>query len=175
MEQHAPAVRPLSERSPRPAIILRSGYPLTVSQAQGVQSTGKGNRPDQIGAGTIDDPTVDQWFDTRFCRYDASNPNWRDPASCSFAEPQDKTATYGDAKKGSLRGPGQTTLDLALIKVTRFGRFDTELRAEAFNALNHPTFNNPNTQLGSSTAGVISSLLPLTPMRQIQLSMKVKF
>jgi hypothetical protein len=136
-------------------LFIRSGYALTVSQTQAVQSTGKGNRPDQIGPGTVDDPTIDQWFDTRFCRYDANNPNWRDPSQCSFAEPQDKTATYGNAKKGSLRGPGQTTLDLALIKVTQFGRIRTELRAEAFNALNHPTFNNPNTQLGSSTAGVI--------------------
>ncbi len=156
-------------------LFIRSGYALTVSQTQVVQSTGKANRPDQIGSGTVDNPSIDQWFDTRFCRYDASNPNWRDPSQCSFAEPQDKTATYGNAKKGSLRGPGQTTLDLALIKVTKFGRVEHELRIEAFNALNHPTFNNPNTQLGSSTAGVINSLLPLTPMRQVQISMKLKF
>ncbi len=156
-------------------LFVRSGYALSVSQTQGVQSTGKGNRPDQIGPGTIDNPTIDKWFDTRFCRYDANNANWRDPNACSFAEPQDKTATYGNAPKGSLRGPGQTTLDLALVKITRFGRVEHELRVEAFNALNHPAFNNPNTQLGSSTAGVINSLLPLTPMRQIQLSMKLKF
>jgi hypothetical protein len=156
-------------------LFIRSGYALTVGQTQGVQSTGKGNRPDQIGSGAIDDPTIDKWFDTRFCRFDAANPNWRDPGACSFAEPQDKTATYGNAPKGSLRGPGQTTLDLALVKVTRFGRVEHELRVEAFNALNHPTFGNPNTTLGSATVGQITSLLPLTPMRQIQLSMKLRF
>jgi hypothetical protein len=139
-------------------VFVRSGYALSLSQVTNVLSTGKGNRPDQIASPEIDNPTIQKWFDTS-----------------AFAEPADKTATYGNSKKGSLRGPGQFTLDLALVKLTRLGRVEHEIRIEAFNALNHPVFNNPNTQLGNSAFGTITGLLALTPMRQIQLSMKLKF
>ena len=35
--------------------------------------------------------------------------------------------------------PGQFTIDAALVKLTRIGAVDTEVRLEAFNVLNHPT------------------------------------
>ncbi len=43
-----------------------------------------------------------------------------------------------------MRGPGQFNIDMSLIKYTRFGRFNLELRLEAFNLLNHPQFQLPN-------------------------------
>ena len=45
-------------------LLLRGGLPLTVTQTQGVQSTGTGNRPNQICDGKLDNPTIDRWFDT---------------------------------------------------------------------------------------------------------------
>ena len=61
-------------------LYLRSGLPLTITQTQGVQSTGTGNRPNRICDGRLDNPTIDRWFDT----------------SC-FVSPTDVTGTYGDA------------------------------------------------------------------------------
>src|SRR6187402_627089 len=42
----------------------RSGLPFTVTQAQGVRSTGTANRPNQICGGQLSNPTVERWFDT---------------------------------------------------------------------------------------------------------------
>jgi hypothetical protein len=67
------------------------------------------------------------------------------------------------------------TIDAALAKRTRLRGMDTELRIEAFNLLNEPAFANPASVVGTASAGTITSLMPFTPMRQIQLSLKVKF
>jgi len=58
-------------------------------------------------------------------------------------------------------GPGQANLDLALSK-TVMVRWPLEngslqLRAELYNALNHPQFANPDTNFSSPTFGLISS------------------
>ena len=145
-------------------LLARSGYPFSVFQTQGPQSTitnaspGSLFRPDRIGSGLVDDPTVDRWFDTS-----------------AFRVPSEATATYGDAGRNILRGPGQFTIDAALVKLTRFGAVDTEVRLEAFNVLNHPTFANPASNFQAGNAGTISSLMPFTPMRQLQLGLKVRF
>jgi hypothetical protein len=58
----------------------------------------------------------------------------------------------------------------------------TEIRIEAFNVFDHLQFGNPNTQIGNSSAGVISSLLSSpscslcgTTERQVQLGFKMRF
>jgi hypothetical protein len=147
-------------------LLLRTGLPFTVTQNQGVLSTGTGNRPNRICSGKLDNPTIDRWFD----------------ASC-FVSPTELTATYGDSGRNILRGPGQFNIDMSLIKRTRIGRLDTELRVEAFNVLNHPQFApRPNSNINSAAVGTITSLLPNpscalcgTTERQIQLGVKVRF
>jgi hypothetical protein len=44
-------------------LLLRGGLPLTVTQTQGVQSTGTGNRPNRVCDGKLANPTIDRWFD----------------------------------------------------------------------------------------------------------------
>jgi hypothetical protein len=146
-------------------LLLRSGLPLTVTTAQGVQSTGTGNRPNRICDGNLSNPTIDRWFDT----------------SC-FVPTADITGTYGDAGRGIIRGPGSFNIDASLIKNTRLGRYNTEVRIEAFNLLNHPQFGNPNTTIGNAAVGTISTMLSNpscslcgTTERQIQLALKVRF
>ena len=73
--------------------------------------------------------------------------------------PAETTATFGDAGRNILRGPGQFTIDAALAKHTTIGKVDTEIRIEAFNLLNHPVFANPAATIGSPNAGTISSLM----------------
>jgi hypothetical protein len=117
--------------------------------------------------GTLDNPTIDMWFDL----------------SC-FVPPTDTTATYGDSGRNILRGPGQFNIDMSLIKRTRIGRFNTEIRIEAFNVLNHPQFNfQPNNrQIGNAAVGRITTMLANpacalcgTTERQIQIAAKVTF
>ena len=145
--------------------LWRGGLPLTVTQSQGVSSTGTGNRPNRICSGTLSNPTIDHWFDT----------------SC-FVPTTDTTATYGNSGRGIIRGPGSVNLDASLIKNTKFGRLNTEVRVEAFNVLNHPQFANPNTTIGNAAVGTISAMLSSpscslcgTTARQVQLGLKVKF
>jgi hypothetical protein len=145
--------------------LWRGGLPLTVTQTQGVQSTGTGNRPNRICSGVLANPTIDHWFDT----------------SC-FVPTTDATATYGNSGRGIIRGPGSVNLDASLIKNTNFGRLHTEFRVEAFNVLNHPQFANPNTTIGNAAVGTISAMLSSpscslcgTTARQVQLGLKVKF
>ncbi|BCS32203.1 hypothetical protein TBR22_A14130 [Luteitalea sp. TBR-22] len=146
-------------------LYLRSGLPFTVTQTQGVLSTGTGNRPNRLADGAIDNPTIEKWFDTS-----------------AFAAPADTTGTYGDSGRNILRGPGQFNIDFSLIKNTRFGRFNTEFRFEAFNLLNHPQFAQPNGTLGNPLFGQITAMLPNpscalcgTTERNIQLAFKVMF
>jgi hypothetical protein len=146
-------------------LLLRGGLPLTVTSTQGVQSTGTGNRPNRLCDGRISNPTIDRWFDT----------------SC-FVQVADPTGTYGDAGRGIIRGPGSFNIDASLIKNTRIGRVDTEVRIEAFNILNHPQFGNPNVTVGNAAYGTISTMLSNpscslcgTVERQLQLGLKVKF
>jgi hypothetical protein len=146
-------------------LLLRGGLPLTVTQNQGVLSTGTGNRPNRVCDGRLANPTIDNWFDT----------------SC-FVQVPDNTGTYGDAGRNIIRGPGSFNIDASLIKNTRIGRYQTELRIEAFNLLNHPQFANPNTQIGNASVGRISAMLSNpscslcgTTERQVQLGVKVRF
>jgi carboxypeptidase family protein/TonB-dependent receptor-like protein len=147
------------------AVYARSGLPFTVTQTQGVLSTGTGNRPNQVCSGKLANPTIDKWFDT----------------SC-FVPPTDTTATYGNTPRNGMRGPGQFNIDSTLIKNTKVGRAATEIRIEAFNVLNHPQFSNPNGQINNASVGKITSMLSNpacalcgTTERQVQLGFKVRF
>jgi hypothetical protein len=146
-------------------LYLRGGLPLTITQTQGVQSTGTGNRPNRICDGKLANPTIEKWFDT----------------SC-FVRTTDITGTYGDAGRGILRGPGSFNIDASLIKNTKIAGVSTEVRLEAFNVLNHPQFANPNTTFDNAAGGTISAMLSSpscslcgTTERQVQIGVKVKF
>jgi len=143
----------------------RTGVPITITQSGTMASTGiTNNRPNRIGDGMNSDPTIDHWFD-----------------AAAFQRPADTTGTFGDSGRGILRAPGLWNVDFTLVKHTKFGRLDSELRVETFNLLNHPQFGPPNGQLGNAAFGTITtSASPScqtcgTSERQIQVAMKVRF
>jgi hypothetical protein len=144
---------------------LRSGLPVNITQTQSMLSTGVTNRPNTICDPTLSNPTIDKWFNT----------------AC-FVPTAETTATFGNTSRNSVRGPGQFNIDASLIKHTRFGTVDTEVRVEAFNVLNHPQFGQPNGVIGNSQAGQITAMLASsscafcgTTERQVQLAFKVRF
>jgi hypothetical protein len=145
--------------------VYRSGIPVTITQTGTMGSTGiTNNRPNRIGDGMADNPTIDAWFD----------PN-------DFQRVTETTGTFGDTGRNTVRGPSAFNIDMSLIKRTRFGKIDTELRIEAFNVLNHPQFAQPNGQLGNAAFGVISAMSAGacgtcgTSERQIQMGVKLLF
>jgi hypothetical protein len=92
--------------------------------------------------------------------------------SAAFALPA--TFTYGAAGRNLLRGPDLATLDLSLFKNFAIRERATfQLRGEFFNALNHPSFSNPNSVFNTAAFGNITSTS--TNNRQIQLAGKFTF
>jgi hypothetical protein len=142
-------------------LLARAGLPFTVTQVTGMQSTGTGNRPNRIANGRLDNPTPDRWWDLS-----------------AFQATTDNTGTFGTAGRNILRQPDQVNTDFAVIKKTKIGeRIEHQLRVEMFNFVNHPQFAtaSANTTLGNAQAGVLSSLLFGSSMRQIQFAMKLSF
>ena len=82
---------------------------------------------------------------------------------------------FGTLQRGSFTGPGFTNLDASLHKQFKMPyneKHQLSIRFEAFNALNHPNWNNPTLNFSSSTFGRIGST---RSMRQLQLAAKYQF
>ena len=85
---------------------------------------------------------------------------------------------FGNSGTGIVDGPGQVNLDFALSRLVTFNwppheRSSLEVRAEFFNAFNHPQFANPDNNYTSPTFGVISSTA--VNARVGQLALKFSF
>ena len=133
-------------------VTLATGRPFTVFLNTGVNN-GAPSWPNRIGSGTLANPTPDLWFDTT-----------------AFAAPP--ANTYGDSGRGILYAPGTKTLDVSLAKrIPLRQRLNLQLRADAFNLLNSPQFGFPNANIGSPTAGRITTTVG--DNRQMQFAAKV--
>jgi hypothetical protein len=95
---------------------------------------------------------------------------WFNPAA--FSTPA--AFTFGNVGRNSVYGPGLQTLDLALQR--EFAVTETlkvQIRAEAFNALNHTNLGTPNRFVNTPQFGTITEAA--TPGREIQLGVRVSF
>ena len=102
------------------------------------------------------DPTIGRWFNT----------------AAFVAQPAN---TVGNAGRNTLYGPPQRRLDVSLFKSLPLN--DTmrlQLRVEAYNVTNTPTFANPNAALGAAGFGTITSTGNSIP-RQMQFAAKLVF
>jgi hypothetical protein len=84
---------------------------------------------------------------------------------------------FGNSGTGIVSGPGQANADIAFSKTIPV-KWPSEgsslqLRAELYNALNHPQFANPDSTFTSPTFGVINSTA-VSP-RVIQLALRLSF
>lgn len=141
-------------------LTLESGLPATPNAGRdtGNIGTGSGNRPDATGVDPnlpSDERTVDHFFNTE-----------------AFAQPP--IYTLGNAGRNVIQGPGIINVDLSLTKRFAMGGMrNLELRAEVFNAANHPIFGFPDTNLRSATYGRLTSTR--IDSRQIQLALRFAF
>jgi hypothetical protein len=88
---------------------------------------------------------------------------------------------FGNVQRGSVTSPGYTNLDASLHKnflMPYNEKHQLAIRFEAFNALDHPNWNEPNVTYSSSIFGEISGTSGPAPnggMRQLQLAAKYQF
>ena len=140
----------------------QSGFPFTISVFGDTANAGTllGENPIRanytgapvFGPGTR---TADRWFNT-----------------AAFTTPA--AFTFGNAGRNTVYGPGRQTLDLALQR--EFAMTETiklQVRAEAFNALNHSNLGTPNRFVNTPQFGTITEAA--TPGREIQLGVRLSF
>ncbi len=94
----------------------------------------------------------------------ATNFAYLNPAAFSVPAP----GTFGNARRNGYDGPGLAQFDLTLAKTFRIvERANLELKADAYNILNHPNLANPGTvrltQGIPASIGAANTVQPGTP------------
>jgi hypothetical protein len=125
-------------------VVLSTGNPFTPtvsgsdnSYSQGGQSgNGYAWFPNQIGSPRLKNRNVNQWFN---------------PAAYTIAP----SGTFGDLRRNSVYGPGIELVNLSAAKTfSVWESVKLQIRGDATNAFNHPSFGLPNSSLTCSTPGV---------------------
>jgi hypothetical protein len=115
---------------------------VTANDVGGVLDTFGTNRANLVGDPHLSDQTTEKWFNTS-----------------AFTQPA--LGEYGSVGRNTMRGPSTNNWDLALFKNFSLPKsMRLQFRLESFNALNHPQFNAPNTNVSSPQFGVIGSARP---------------
>lgn len=155
-------------------VALYSGQAFTPYLSFDPTNTGSGGpRPDAIG-----NPYNFSSAMSAGCPSDQQSLQcWYNPAAFAIpplAPGQSIAHEFGNAGRGTLRGPAQYNVDASIFKDFRFteGRM-VQFRAEVFNLFNTPQFAIPNAFVDTPGAGSISSTVH-SP-RQIQLALKLFF
>lgn len=141
---------------------FQSGTPLTIGL--GTPTPGLATRPNlQSGKQQKLVKSVKEWFD----------PN-------VYAAPA--AGYFGTLKPYSLRGPGIINWDTAIFKSIALGeRLTYQIRCDAFNVLNHPSWSGVNTSFagigpnGQAIDNGIGQINAAHDPRILQLNMKLEF
>jgi hypothetical protein len=143
-----------------------SGLPFTVSDTTNVSlqansppiSGFAASRPNLVGDPNGGPRTVEQWLS-------------RD--AFQRLSPLTQAGQFGDAGRNIARGPAYTNVDLSLVRsFTLTTATRLQVRAEAFNVLNHANFGLPVADLNSANFGrIFSAASP----RLLQFAAKLSF
>jgi hypothetical protein len=141
---------------------VQSGFPFTISVFGDTANAGTVVGENPIRANYTGQPVfgpgtqaADQWF----------NP-------AAFATPA--AFTFGNVGRNTVIGPGLQTMDIALVRsFTLTERLHLEMRAEAYNALNHSNLGTPNRFVNTPQFGSVTEAA--TPGREAQFSARLSF
>ncbi len=149
-------------------LTYNTGLPFTITTAS-FDAAGLGNNPAAIAGNRpnlLCDPnssaphTQQQWFNT----------------ACFQANPAVGTSVAnvpGTAGRGVVQGPSTARIDFTMTKNIRFNEsMRLQLRAEAFNVLNHTNFRTIGTNITLATYGTVTAV---RDPRTIQLGAKFIF
>ena len=143
----------------------RTGTPLNFGgNTGGLKAPGNSNTLNYFGSGI------------RILNGTGRDHPWFSPAICSatvttscFAQPAN--LEFGNLSPNVISGPGQWFVDFSVFRqFTITERLKLQLRGEGFSVINTPQWNNPDTNIGNSTFGFITSA---GGNRQTQLGAKI--
>jgi hypothetical protein len=130
----------------------------TGANARGFTSN---TRPDQVGEGNLDNPTVDGYFNRG-----------------AFVIPPDNIGRFGNAPVGSLIGPATTAFSLTVGKsFTITGSSRLRFEAAFSNLFDIENFGLPNRNVGSGQFGLVTSTQTVDQAgpRTVQFSLRYSF
>jgi outer membrane receptor protein involved in Fe transport len=135
---------------------IYTGPPFTPKLGTFDYTAGGASRPDRIRKGTLEEPTVDQWFDRT-----------------AFPAVPLGSYRFGTSGRNILDGPGTLNLNLSLSRRLKFGESRAlQFRLESFNTPNHPNFNLPENRVDIISGGTISRV---RNNRTMQLGLRMEF
>jgi hypothetical protein len=125
--------------------VFQTGTPLTITGGNAITAT----RPNYVlgESVSIKNPDPTKWFNT-----------------FAFQNPTDYTFGNVPRTLPRMRGPGTQNFDFSIFKTTEITeRWKIQLRAEAFNVLNHANFGLPNTSFSASANPLVNGNGVATP------------
>ena len=141
--------------------VYQSGSPFTVYMSGNNGSNTLANSawwyPNLVGDPSVSNPSIHEWF----------NP-------AAFAQPA--ANTFGNTGRNILRGPRFSDVHFSMAKtfiMPKFERGRLQLRLDATNVLNHPSFGTPNANIGDPGAPTINYVS--VGGRNIQLGARFSF
>jgi hypothetical protein len=135
---------------------LQTGPPFTLKTSNVQLDQGEANRPDRIAKGTLPDPSPAMWYD-----------------KSAFPVVPTGAFHFGNSGRNVLDGPGLAEANVSVIKRFRIqDRYNLQIRAEAFNALNHPNYDLPNQNVNALAGGTITGA---NSPRLIQFGARLQF
>ena len=160
---------------------IQSGNPFSVNTTSTYNGTGITMRPNLVGSYTIHRSQLANgsvlYLNALGCSQNALT------SACTFFAP---TSGFGNFRRNALIGPGFADSDISVQKSTKLAEsVNLVVRADAFDFLNHASFNQPTSSISTSgttaatTFGQISSTrLPVGDLgssRQLQFALKLLF
>jgi len=156
-------------------VALDSGLPISVAASAGGAINGT-TFTDAGGLGIIGSSPAgfrpDQLFDPRLGTGLKTRTKWFNTAA--FAAPNAAAGIPGDAKRGTIIGPGFNREDLGIFRDFRIVRtVNFQLRGEAFNVLNHTNFGPP--AVTATTPSTFGQITTAREARVLQIAGKLSF
>jgi hypothetical protein len=138
-------------------VSLLSGLPQDHTFNVNTTNVGGASRGDAIADSNLpgSERSIDRWFNTAFLQ--APPPG-----------------VFGTAGRNIIRGPGRSNLDIMVSRnfLMPWEGHLLQFRFESFNFTNTPSFGQPNTSVGTPSAGLISEA---DEPRRIQFALKYVF
>lgn len=134
----------------------QSGTPLSAVTGADVSGTGSPivNRPDLVGNPNVSSPTPDRFFD---------------PSAFRISD----GTRFGNSGRNVIIGPGIWSLDVALTRSLRLSDVARlQLRADAYNVLNHPNFVAPPSMQNFVDSSDFGALFVARSPRIVQFGLK---
>ena len=162
-----------------PIISFNTGNPIQITDGgKDVSLSGQAlDRPEVINPSLVHQPVASDppyWINPQaFICADAMNniSTATLPPNCPAATAA--TAAFGDLGRNSVYGPGAIQWDMRLSRSFPFKeKWRLEVMGEFFNIMNHANWNNPTTNLTSSSFGEVTSF---GSPRYIQMAAKLYF